>query len=226
MKNGTRALPAATGAELVGPVQRREMGAIGDRRTAGDGRYPRHLLGWRAWGRHFCSWASCRRPSICCPRLSNSHPAMPTAITISAVLCTMLVARDEAVVSYRRAVELNPCAAEAHSNLGRVLCDLGSSMRPSRACGPRFPSHPIPLSLTIISATLCAKLAVRRRRRPAIAGRSWLKARLPQAIINFSIVLWIWADGRRQNPAIDWRSKFTPGLGHGYNMPLADCSVV
>ncbi len=46
---------------------------------------------------------------------------------------------QEAEVSYRKAIELNPDFADAHSNLGNVLRDLGK-LQEARLCSEKIMS--------------------------------------------------------------------------------------
>ena len=44
---------------------------------------------------------------------------------------------NEATESYRRAIALNPRSTEAHSNLGRILCDLSQFEEAAAYCQQR-----------------------------------------------------------------------------------------
>ena len=48
--------------------------------------------------------------------------------------CTRVGRTDEAIASYRRAVDLSPRSPEAHSNLGRVLCGLRQFEEAAACC--------------------------------------------------------------------------------------------
>ncbi|MGD0430158.1 MAG: tetratricopeptide repeat protein [Acetobacteraceae bacterium] len=217
MKNGTRALPAATSAELVALYSAGKWAQLviaAERVTA---RYPRHLLGWRASGKALLQLGKLPEAIDMLSQVVKLAPGDADGYNDLGSALHDVGRSEEAIASYRRAVELNPRAAEAHSNLGRVLCDLGQFDEAVACCQTAIAIAPdSAVAHNNLGNALC------EIGRPTDAEASYrraivLKPDYLQAIINLGIVLsdlGRWAEAKS---CYRLAIQIHPDSGHGYN---------
>jgi tetratricopeptide (TPR) repeat protein len=125
MKNGTRALPSAIGAELVALYSTGKWAQLitaADRVTK---RYPRHLLGWRALGKALLHLGRVQEAVEMLSQVVKLAPGEADGHNDLGSALHDIGRVNEAMASYRRAVELNPHSSEAHANLGQILSRMG-----------------------------------------------------------------------------------------------------
>jgi tetratricopeptide (TPR) repeat protein len=134
MKNGTRAMPAAVGVELVAlynAAKWTQLVTAADRAIA---RYPRNLLGWRASGKALLQLGKLQQAIEMLSKVVKLAPGDADGYNDLGSALIDIGRAEEAVASYRRAVQLNPRATEAYANMGRALCTLGRFEEAAACC--------------------------------------------------------------------------------------------
>lgn len=189
MKNGTRALPAATAAELVGLYQAGKWAELVIAAGRVTTRFPRHLLGWQASGKALLQLGKIAEAIDMLSRVIKIAPNEADGYNDLGNALHATGRTNEAIASYRRAIALAPRSTDAYSNLGRIFCDLNQFEEAAACCQQAIDIDP---DCAIAHNNLGN--ALREIGRPAEAEASYrrslaLKADYLEALINLGSIL-------------------------------------
>lgn len=134
MKNGVRALPAETAAELIGLYQAEKWAELVIAAGRVTTRFPRHLLGWQASGKALLQLGKMAEAIDMLSRVIKIAPGEADGYNDLGNALHATGRTNEAIASYRRAIALDPRSTDAHSNLGRILCDLNQFEEAAACC--------------------------------------------------------------------------------------------